>query len=298
MGLFAYSFPWARSDSETREGQSTPHRPSSAPEGPEEMRLHYGAASIYDPARPLQSPSGHDGARKKTPVTPLNATPSPTLTVGFFLLPLIVGSLVVWAIRRTSGPTAGLWAAMGLSAWMAWVGGLAILGFLDQWNPPHMFLVFAAILVFLAWAARQPWTERLGTLPLAWLVGFQSFRIVVEILLHAAVREGVAHPTMTWTGNNWDILPGISALLLCPFVQRIKPGTLQIWNISMAGILVVTVGSAMLSAPTPFRQIMGDPANSFVARFPFVWLPAVLVTSAWLGHVVLFRRLRRESSEE
>ena len=100
---------------------------------------------------------------------------------------------------------------------------------------------------------------------------------------------------MTWTGTNFDILPGISALLLCPFAGRMNARTLQAWNISMASILVLTVATAMLAAPTPFRQIGGNPANVFVARFPFVWLPSVLVTSAWLGHVVLFRKLRRGS---
>jgi hypothetical protein len=65
------------------------------------------------------------------------------------------------------------------------------------------------------------------------------------------------------------------------------------WNVIMAGVLVVTVVTAMLAAPTPLRLILGDPANVFIARFPFVWIPLVLVTSAWLGHVVLFRRLRR-----
>ena len=143
------------------------------------------------------------------------------------------------------------------------------------------------------WCSRQPWTQRLGDLPVAWLIGFQSFRIVVEWLLHVAVAEGIANPTMTWTGTNYDIVPGVSALLLAPLADRLRPRTLQVWNLSMAAVLVVTVVSAGLSAPTPFRQIGGDPPNTFISLFPFVWLPAVLVTLAWLGHLVLFRRLRR-----
>ena len=225
------------------------------------------------------------------------ADPSPSLFWGFFLMPIWVGGTVVWAIDRTSGHAAGLWAGAVLVAWMALIGSLAALGLLDQWNPPRMFFLFASILVFLAWAARQPWTKRLGDLPLAWLVGFQSFRIVVELFLHAAVEEGVANPTVTWSGTNYDILPGVSALVLCFFANRIDRRTLQIWNLSMAGILVFTVVTAMLAAPTPFRQIMGEPANVFISRFPFAWLPAVLVTSAWLGHVVLYRRLQRPDAE-
>ena len=109
------------------------------------------------------------------------------------------------------------------------------------------------------------------------------------------VQHPVAHPTMTWTGTNFDILPGLSALLLCPFADRLKPRSLQAWNVAMAVVLVFTVVTAILAGPTPFRQIGGEPPNVFVARFPFVWLPGVLVTSAWLGHIVLFRRLRRSA---
>ena len=103
----------------------------------------------------------------------------------------------------------------------------------------------------------------------------------------------MAYPTVTWTGTNYDIIPGITALALLPWVDRIHKRTLQAWNVGMAGVLVVTVVTAGLAAPTPFRQIAGDPANVFISSFPFIWLPTVLVASAWLGHIVLFRRLRR-----
>ena len=219
--------------------------------------------------------------------------PSPFLTWSFGLLLPVMGLLVVGAVARTSGRAAGLRAGFVLGIWMTGLGLLAGSGFFDQWNPPRFFLVFASILIFLFWASRKPFTERLGDLPLALLVGFQSFRIVVEIMLHVAVEEGVANPTMTWTGTNLDIVPGVTALLLCPFAARLKPHLLQWWNVSMALVLVVTVLGAMLSAPTPLQQIGGDPANVFVSRFPFVWLPGVLVTCAWLGHLVLFKRLRR-----
>ncbi|MDG2332858.1 MAG: hypothetical protein P8Q97_01405 [Myxococcota bacterium] len=222
------------------------------------------------------------------------ASPSPGL-YGFFLaLPLAVAGAIILAIARACGPQAGRRAALGAGAWLAFTGALGASEVLDVWAPPPVLLLFGAMLIFLAWAARRPWTEQLGTLPLQILVGFQGFRLLVELGLHAAVNQGIANPTMTWTGTNFDILPGVSALLLIPWVHRLDPRVLQAWNLTMAGILVVTVVTAILAAPTPLRQIFGDPANVFIASFPFIWLPTVLVTSAWLGHIVLFRRLRRE----
>ena len=220
-------------------------------------------------------------------------TPSAPLYWGFVLLPLLVAGAVVWAIGRTSGGRARQAAGAMLALWLGSTAALGASGVLDAWAPPRMFLVFALVLGFLAWAARQPFTLRLGDLPLELLVGFQAFRIAVEWLLHLSVLEGVAHPTLTWTGTNFDIIPGITALALAPWASRIHRRALQAWNVGMAGVLVVTVVTAVLAAPTPFRQIAGDPPNVFIASFPFIWLPTVLVASAWLGHIVLFRRLRR-----
>jgi len=220
-------------------------------------------------------------------------TPSPLLFWGFVILPLLVSAGLAAAIGHTSGRAAGRRAGFVLVLWLGATGALGASGLLDTWAPPPVLGVFATIIVFLAWSARQPWTERLGDLPLKILVGFQAFRIVVEALLHLAVEEGVANPTMTWTGTNLDIIPGISALFLIPWVDRLSKPSLQAWNVGMAGILCVTVLTAVLAAPTPLRQIAGEPPNVFVAAFPFVWLPATLVMTAWLGHIVLFRRLRR-----
>ena len=52
---------------------------------------------------------------------------------------------------------------------------------------------------------------------------------------------------------------------------------------------IVTV--AIFSMPTEFRVFMNEPANLFVAHVPYVWLPAVLVPAALLGHLLVFRWL-------
>ncbi|MEE2737423.1 MAG: hypothetical protein VX435_04300 [Planctomycetota bacterium] len=144
---------------------------------------------------------------------------------------------------------------------------------------------------FLGMVLKTTMDANLSELPLTFLVGFQGFRIVVEMLIHKAVQEGMAHPTMTWSGTNWDLVAGVTAVLLAPFAKRLDHRVLQVWNVSMALVLMVTVVTAVLAAPTPFRQIMGEPANTWVTHFPFIWLPAILVFCAWLGHIVLFRKL-------
>jgi len=224
-------------------------------------------------------------------MSPQLPEPSGLLVYGFLTIQLTMAVGLFYCIVRTSGTKALPKAAALLVAWLGITGGLASTGMLDTWDPPPMLLILLSMVVFLAWSSRQPWTAKLAELPLPFLVGFHGFRIVVELLIHIAVQEGMAHPTMTWSGTNWDIVAGVTAVLLAPFAKRLDHRVLQIWNVSMALVLMVTVVTAVLAAPIPFRQIMGEPANTWVTHFPFIWLPAILVFCAWLGHIVLFRKL-------
>ena len=113
------------------------------------------------------------------------------------------------------------------------------------------------------------------------------------MLIHTAVQEGMTYPTMIWSGNNWDLVAGVTAILLAPFAKRLDHRVIQIWNVSMALVLMVTLITGVTAAPTPFRQIMSEPANTWVTHFPFIWLPAILVFCAWPGHIVLFRKLAK-----
>ena len=128
-----------------------------------------------------------------------------------------------------------------------------------------------------AW--RSEWHKR----PLAFLVGFQAFRILVELAIHQAVVEGVAPPQMSWEGRNFDILTGITALLLIPVVDRLPSWSLHAWNFAGAVLLLNIVSVAMLSLPTPFQLF--EPDNVWLLFFPFTWLPLILAMMAWLGHV-------------
>ena len=91
-----------------------------------------------------------------------------------------------------------------------------------------------------------------------------------------------------------DVLSGLLALPLAWLVFAGKAPRLfiRLWNCFGLGLLINIVTVAMLSMPTPFRQF--SPANLFVAEAPFIWLPALLVTSALFGHLLVFRKLHSE----
>lgn len=179
------------------------------------------------------------------------------------------------------------------AAWLLLTAGLARAGVLADFStvPPRIGLLLFPALLFTVFLGFSSFGDRLSLLPLSFLIGFQAFRIPIELLIHRAVAEGIAPQQMTWNGMNWDILSGISALLLFPFANRIPRWGLLAWNTLALALLLWIVGVAVLSFPGAFQRLKPD--NVWVAYFPFVWLPAVAVTSALLGHVVLYRRLLR-----
>jgi hypothetical protein len=62
-------------------------------------------------------------------------------------------------------------------------------------------------------------------------------------------------------------------------------------------LLLNIVVIAILSMPTPLRHFHNEPANTFIAYFPYIWLPAFLVQVALFGHLLVFRWLRRAQTD-
>jgi hypothetical protein len=190
--------------------------------------------------------------------------------------------------------------ALATAAWMAATFAAAASGRLSFATvPPTMG---AAIVLSLALALRIG-LSRTGAriaagVPLALLVGMQGFRLPLELLLHRAYAEGLMPVQMSYSGRNFDIVTGITAIVLAAALwlapQRVSPKLVLAWNVLGLALLANVVAIAILSAPTPLRVFMNEPSTAWITQAPFVWLPAVLVVAALAGHVVIFRRLRME----
>lgn len=232
------------------------------------------------------------------------ASTSVWLRVGFVAVAVMLTLFWAWAWTLTSKGRrkAGAGAAVVLAAWLA---GTSLLGSLPLFHsfesfPPPLLRVFMAMLVLIAVFAFSPLGRRLSdSMPLWLLVGFQAFRIPVELLLHRSYTEGLVGIQMTYLGRNFDVVSGVSALMLgvVMYKRNLPNAVLWLWNVVGVGLLFHIVGIAALSMPTPNRWFMEGPANVFVAYLPFIWLPTVMVASAWAGHLLLMRRLLKSDSQ-
>jgi len=203
---------------------------------------------------------------------------------GFIALPVAIAVLIAWAARSTP-------LTFGILAWMLLGAVLARSGILGRFSsvPPPLALLFAGGFAATIALGMSRWVGRLIELPPAILIAAQSFRILVEILIHTSSTIGLAPIQMTWGGYNFDIFTGVTALALAPFAKAAPARLVFLWNCLGLALLIWVVGIAIISLPTRFQLMRPD--NTWVASFPYVWLPTVLVTAALLGHIVIFRKL-------
>jgi hypothetical protein len=189
------------------------------------------------------------------------------------------------------------------AGWLALTAGAAAAGQLRfAGGPPTALLLFTLAGGLALGLGFSPLGARLAaSLPLWVLVGFHGYRVFVELLLDRAYREGLAPIQMTYHGRNFDIVTGVTALAVAALLasgrlpRRLVSRVVGGWNALGVALLVNVVGVAVLSAPTPLRVFHNEPANVWVTRAPWVWLPTVMVVAAVLGHVLVHRRLRAQA---
>jgi hypothetical protein len=223
----------------------------------------------------------------------------------FIVVPVLLAIGLVWGApvgwRRSGGAAASvrvsLVTAAASAAWMAMTWVAAETGLLRRWDlfpPPFGLLVLAIVVIGVA-VAFSGFGRRLAHfVPLWALVGVQAFRLPLELSMHRLAERGIMPPQMTYTGRNFDIVTGATAIVVAWLAARGVAGRPLVfaWNVLGLCLLVNVVTIAVLS--TPAIRYFGDAnLNVFVTYTPYVWLPAVMVLAAWAGHLIIFRALRR-----
>ncbi|HEY9046866.1 MAG TPA: hypothetical protein VIN08_13275 [Ohtaekwangia sp.] len=225
--------------------------------------------------------------------------------LGFVILTFVYYRLLLRELRQALGRSSipayrqknivrGV--TIAIIIWTTFVSILSLSGILSDFNsvPPRIMLVLIIPLISILWITFNRTTaDVLQHISAASIIRLQSFRFFVEILLWLLFIEQLLPIQMTFEGRNFDILAGITA----PFVawgvnmQKLPRGWLIVWNILCLALLINIVAIAILSMPTPFRVFMNEPANTVVAKFPIVWLPALLVPLAYGLHFLSLRQL-------
>jgi hypothetical protein len=226
-------------------------------------------------------------------------------TAAFVVIPVLLLAVLMWgtaiAWKRSQRTSAGAALAVGgaVAAWMTLTWLLAESGALRDWNavPPRIGLLVLAIAAISCAIAFSSLGRALTRhLPLWTLIAVQSFRLPLELAMHTMAERGVMPEQMTFsgsTGSNFDMLTGLTAITVAMALARGSTGGrlfAWLWNIVGLALLVNVVTIAIVSTPT-FAWFGQDQLNVWVTYPPYVWLPAVMVTAALTGHLMIFRAL-------
>lgn len=173
------------------------------------------------------------------------------------------------------------------------IGHTGLLGKFDKFPPPFMFFFPSMLLFSLFLAYSKYGTAVIQRVTLANLVFFQSFRILAEIALFLALKEGLAPVQMTFEGYNFDIVTGILAIVCGLYLRKRTNKKMVIWfNILGLVFLAIIAFIALTSMPSAMRLFMKEPSNIWVTSSPYILLPGVLVVTAVTLHLLIFRKLR------
>jgi hypothetical protein len=229
---------------------------------------------------------------------------SAVVTAGFVLLPLLVSVGFVlayeWAGRRLGEDAAvrrrrATRLGAAVFAWLLITAIMAATGVLRRFDatpPPFAGLALAVGILGVVVPLSPVGALLVRGLPLWFLVGFQIFRFPLELLMHRAYVEGVMPVQMSYSGRNYDIVTGITAGALGVWLAQrpVQRWVVMSWNILGFVLLANIVIIAIVSTPV-FGWFGRERLNTFVTYPPFVWLPAILVTAALMGHILVWRWL-------
>ena len=222
----------------------------------------------------------------------------------FYLIPLLLLTVLVFGTTAawfrsgaTVGATVATMVVVGLVAvgWMETTWMFAERGSFRDWSstpPPFALLVAGIVIVSTAMSFSELGRRLALFIPLWVHVAVQGFRLPLELAMHTMSEIGVMPPQMTYTGRNFDIVTGATAVVVAGLVATGRGGAKLVaaWNVMGLALLINVVVVAILATPR-FRYFGDDHLNTWVTYPPYVWLPAVMVLAALAGHLIIFRAL-------
>jgi len=178
--------------------------------------------------------------------------------------------------------------------WILIVSLLSISGFFlnTEAMPPRFIVVFAGNIIFVAYLLK---TLKSNSQDNRYSLLIHILRIPIEIILYQLFLAKEVPVIMTYHGWNYDILIGVSAILLIIYLfffkRNLPKYVLLIWNYIGLLFLINIVIIAILSAPLPVQQFAFDQPNLAVIKFPYILLPAFIVPVVFLTHILAIKKL-------
>jgi hypothetical protein len=188
-----------------------------------------------------------------------------------------------------------------LVCWLTYVSAISVTGIFQQVSfPPRipLLLVLPAFLFFIYFFTNKRFKTIIDHTPHTWPVFFQSFRVIVELLIWGEFMKGILPQSATFEGRNFDILIGLTAPLIAFFTfvkPKISKALFILWNIAGLGTLAIVVFILMRHA-----YFMPNEGVSILRRgfgdFPYTFLAGLFMPLAVFMHIFSLVKASRKST--
>lgn len=221
----------------------------------------------------------------------------PSLFLAYLVLVALAAAAVAW---RWLGGRARMLLLGVLVVWLGYAGALGVTGVVgryDQVPPGMVFLVGPVVLAILALTLTKPGAHLACRLPPRPLIGFQVFRVGVELSLHHLSGLGLAPRIMTLEGGNIEIVVALTAPVAAWLVSgRTGRRVAWAWNLVGLASLGNVVVRAVLSAPGPLQFIHAEVPDMAILLYPFTFIPGFMAPLALALHILAFRAFARRAN--
>jgi hypothetical protein len=212
-------------------------------------------------------------------------------------LPIVFTLTTFLAVFLFSRATSKTLVPKIIVGWLLLQSVISLTGFYTDTRslpPRFLLLVLPPFLTILALFLTKKGRAFIDSLDTGRLTLLHIVRIPVELVLFWLSVAGTVPKLITFEGDNFDIIAGVTAPLVYYFGYvrpKLSRATLIGWNMVCLALLLNVVVHAILSVDTPFQRFAFDQPNIAVMYFPFVWLPCGIVPLVLFSHLATLRKL-------
>ena len=211
------------------------------------------------------------------------------LTYLAFVVVAVIGTSAAYLSRPTTFAV-----ITGLAIWLVYVGLFSSLGYMrdPSLRPPGILWVVGPVVLFVVFVVRSNIAARVAAaIPLWLMLGFGSFRIGVELLVHRLWEDGLVPKLLTYEGGNVDMIIGLSAPIIAWIATRGRPGLRLAMGWNVLGLLSLANVTASAVLTGPIKLISTEVPTVAMGFFPYAFIPGFFVPLAVTLHVLAIRAI-------
>lgn len=212
------------------------------------------------------------------------------LTYLAFVVVAVIGISAAYLPRRTTFAI-----ITGLAIWLVYVGLFSSLGYMrdPSLRPPGILWVVGPVVLFVVFVVVRSNIGALvaAAIPLWLILGFESFRIGVELLMHRLWEDGLVPKLLTYEGGNVDMVFGLSAPIIAWIATMGRPGLRLAMGWNVLGLLSLANAAASAVLTGPLKLISAEVPNVAMGIFPYTFIPGFLAPLAVTLHVLAIRAI-------